>query len=778
MLRHRRQRWAAMDFLLVSYRKQKKWIVLRQVLLLLSRLALAALLIAMLAGWSGGRQWFNMLGGSVTHHIVVLDDSYSMGDSSGGSTSYEVALQTLSDLTRQMASEDGDHQLTLVRASRAVLASRADNKSGDAAADLSAQTIDVEGRLIDRIIASTPSPMRTDVSQAVEMAVDLVEASSADEQFLYVLSDFRQRDWDQPDRVAELLEGLGDQTKVQLVDCGASPQSNLAITGLAPQPDVWVAGVPVVMDVSVKNHSANPATNVAMTVRLVLYGDDVTAIDSSRTESGEVEALPAIVIDSLAPGAEVTKSFQVFIPKSGTHAIQVALPDDALAIDNRRTCTLPLTDTEKVLVIDDDPDGRGAYHIASVLDPGSQVRIGAIPEVQTSAYLRGLSFEAMAGYRSIYIVDIPAINESVAEALDDYVRRGGGLGWFLGAKVDRASYNQTLVSGTRFLLPRPLAEVTPLQTRSSTAQALQMSPNTLLMKPLQSAGNGVFSLVGLTKSWTWEDLDDDADGAPAPRLMTDVQRSDGEPFVTRHDYGNGRIITVGAGLNGEWTNWPGDPTFVVFLLQTNANLWSAASPSTSRLVEQAVRQPMSADTYSENTVWLPPANEAPRLPIEFSVDTFASDDSNDSGGTRTLVIAPESVLSGENLDLDDILRPGLGELVMTQMDGQIDVLPVASNIAAGESDLARVNRVELVRRLQPTEASFVDAGQWSEGVRQAGTSTLTLVLLGLLALLFAVEQALAYWASYHPSGKSTGKSAGHAVNASTGTTASVMGGRQ
>lgn len=750
-----------MDFLLASYRKQKKWIVLRQLLLLLSRLALAALLIAMLAGWSGGRQWFSMLGGSVTHHIVVLDDSYSMGDSSGGSSSYEIALQTLADLTRQMAAEDGDHQLTLIRASRAVLASRAENKSGDTAADLSSQTIDVEGRLVDRVIATKPSPMRTDLTQAVEMAVDLVDASNADEQFLYLLSDFRQRDWEQPDRVAELLQGFGADTKVQLVDCGVSPQSNLAVTRLAPQPDVWVAGVPVVMEVSVKNHSTNPVNNVAMTVRLVLYGDEVTSVDAGRTESGTVESLPAIVIESLAPGAEVTKSFQVFIPKPGTHAIEVSLPDDALAIDNHRTCTLPLTDTEKVLVIDDDPDGRGAYHIASVLNPGSQVRIGAIPEIQTSNFLRGLSLEAMSSYRAIYIVDIPSINDSVAETLDAYVRSGGGLGWFLGAKVDRASYNSTLIGETRFLLPRPLAEVLPLERRSATAQALRMGESTLLMKPLQSAGNGVFSLVGLTKSWTFEELDDDvSDGAVVPRLMSDVQRSDGEPFVVRHDYGNGRVITVGAGLNGEWTNWPGDPTFVVFLLQSNANLWSAASPSTSRLVEQPVRQPMSADTYSQNTIWLPPASEAPRLPIEFSAETFAGGDSSPSDDVTKLVIAPESVLVGDSLDLDDVLSPGLGELVLTKLDGQIDILPIASNIAPGESDLERVNRVELIRRLQPTEATFVDAGQWSEGVRQAGTSTLTLVLLGLLALLFAIEQALAYWASYHPAGNATTRSVG------------------
>ena len=83
MLRHRRQQWAAMDFLLSSFRKQKKWLRLRQLLLLLARIAVAATLVAMLCGWTGGRQILGALGGQTTHHVVILDDSYSMGDESG-----------------------------------------------------------------------------------------------------------------------------------------------------------------------------------------------------------------------------------------------------------------------------------------------------------------------------------------------------------------------------------------------------------------------------------------------------------------------------------------------------------------------------------------------------------------------------------------------------------------------------------------------------------------------------------------------------------------------
>ena len=41
-------------------------------------------------------------------------------------------------------------------------------------------------------------------------------------------------------------------------------------------------------------------------------------------------------------------------------------------------------------------DPRGAYHVAAVLNPGSQVRIGAIPDIQPTSFLRSISLETLA----------------------------------------------------------------------------------------------------------------------------------------------------------------------------------------------------------------------------------------------------------------------------------------------------------------------------------------------------------------------------------------------
>ena len=78
LLRHRRVHWAAMDFLLESQKKNQNWIRLKQILLLLARVAAVAVIVLMLAGPLLPDAWSDLFGGSTTHHVVILDDSASM----------------------------------------------------------------------------------------------------------------------------------------------------------------------------------------------------------------------------------------------------------------------------------------------------------------------------------------------------------------------------------------------------------------------------------------------------------------------------------------------------------------------------------------------------------------------------------------------------------------------------------------------------------------------------------------------------------------------------
>lgn len=765
MLRHRRQPWAAMDFLLASYRKQKKWIRLRQLLLLLSRLAVAALLIAMLCGWTGGRGMLGMLGGQTTHHVVILDDSYSMGDSSGGTEAYARSLRALQDLTQRLATDEGNHQLTVMRSSRASMAIRGGSESGDAAADLSAQTITSDARLINRVMSTTASPVRTDLVPALDLATELISSTPADAKYLYIASDFRKRDWGSPERIAESLRSLPeDEVQVRMIDCAVDPLPNLGITDLAPVDDVWVAGVPVVASVTVHNYGTQPATNVSIANRVIRYDRSLQSPDPTLAFSGKVDSLPPLMIDSLAPGEEVTKTFQVYVTEIGTHAIEVSLPDDALPIDNVRACTLPLTDVGKVLVIDNDPDAMGAYHVASVLDPGSQVRIGAVPEVKSPAFLRSATSETLAPYRAIYLIDLPEIGENAADALASFVRRGGGLAWFLGGSVQAGSYNESLLAQDRALLPAPLTEILPLP-RGDKSGDIGFGQSDSMLDPLRGGGDAIWALVGLAQSWNIELPDvldskdsDVEDETSSRRVRVILKRRDGEPLVTEHKVGQGRIVTVLTSLDARWTNWRSDPTFVPFLLLMNASLWSGAAPPTSRVIDQPLSRQFLVDQYLQDLTFVPATTDPPRVPVEMQAEEI-----EESGEAKfQLSLDPaEMVIAGEP-NVDEILRPGISEWVLTGGDGRGHVEPVASVIRIGEGDLSRANPAEITQSLLPLPVKFISSSVWSEENRTAGSSTLTMFLLALLGLCLVGEQALAYWASYHLS-PSTSATTSHGV---------------
>jgi hypothetical protein len=348
-------------------------------------------------------------------------------------------------------------------------------------------------------------------------------------------------------------------------------------------------------------------------------------------------------------------------------------------------------------------------------------------------------------------LDVPEIGDNVAVLLRDYVENGGGLFWFLGSGIDRDLYNRTL-GGPRRLLPGVLGDPIELAPRSE-----EVSPDVILgrahplIEPLLPIGDAAFAVVGLTRSWSFTPMAADvepsaggdvADGDAASPVREILLRRDGRPLVTQHDVGRGRVITSLVGLDGSWTNWSGDPTFVVFLLQANAFLWSAASPPVDQSVVDGIRRSVPADTYAGDVTFLPPVDDPPRVPVQWTP--------RGEGPGRVLSISPmDEVISGGS-DVDSLLQPGIAELVLSRVDGQTEVLPAAMVIAGGESDLARAAPEEIRRAVQPVDVRFVSAGELAEQYGGSSGSATTLVLLALLAIFLAIEQVLAYLSSYHP----------------------------
>ena len=117
--RQQRIKWAAMQFLLESQRRNRRWILLKQLLLLAARMGVIALLVLMLAHLVLRNEWMSLLGRGTTHHVVLLDDSYSMSDRWNETTALNEGKRAVQAIVDQ-ASQQSDTQLvTLLRFSEA-----------------------------------------------------------------------------------------------------------------------------------------------------------------------------------------------------------------------------------------------------------------------------------------------------------------------------------------------------------------------------------------------------------------------------------------------------------------------------------------------------------------------------------------------------------------------------------------------------------------------------------------------------------------------------------
>src|SRR3954466_7094450 len=113
--RQQRVRWAAMQFLQESQKRNRRWVLLKQLLLLAARMAVVGVLVLMLAHMVLRNEWLSMLGRGTTHHLVLLDDSYSMRHNWNDTRALNEGKRAVQAIVDQAAQQTESQLLTLVR---------------------------------------------------------------------------------------------------------------------------------------------------------------------------------------------------------------------------------------------------------------------------------------------------------------------------------------------------------------------------------------------------------------------------------------------------------------------------------------------------------------------------------------------------------------------------------------------------------------------------------------------------------------------------------------
>ncbi len=710
--RHRRVEWAAMQFLLESQKKNRKWIVLQQLLLLLLRTAAVAAVVFMLAGPTLLSQWGRLLGQGSTHHLFLIDDSYSMSDESGDVRAFDRAKNAVAGVLNQLAAEADDQLITFLpfSASQSLAVGEAPEISGRL---LSNETLPEFQAWLDQLQCSETA---AGPNETIHAAIKLPEPQADEARIVYLISDFRDRHWTTEELVKRRLRRLRtESSQLHLVQCVEDRDLNLSIVDLQPEAGIRAAGVETWFKVTVANH------------------DDETARSVSLTILQDEHKLPSIVIDEIEPRSEVTRRFRVRFRDSGAHRLQAKLESDAIEVDNSRyfACTVP--STFPVLIIDGSPGRDDGFYLRTALQPGGTTSPGWSPRVEPPSFLR--QHEQLQKFAAICLLNVPRLDESEIEALEEYVTAGGGLAFYLGSEVQRTFYNQRLYQDGTGLLPAPLDVPTQLLHDVEQSEPDLLVTDHPLFRIYSGRRNSFLPLVRVNFYYSLEPA-----WRPSAKSQTKVlaRLRNGAPFVVEQEFGDGKVILHLAKLSpkstdlGTWTNWSLNPVFPIYANELIGQLSAAERSTTSLEVGDSLAFDLPESEYEPEFRVVPPHTAA----------------------AQSNTYYPKAQNGRYAIDAGTGAQSGVWQFFLMPREEESDHRLLAVNVDTEEGDLDFLDRSQLAQQLVGIDYKYSLASQMSLDEQQLGGFHLSDTLLYFLALVLILEQWLAYRASHHqPAGE-------------------------
>jgi uncharacterized membrane protein len=605
--------WAAMKFLLAAQKQTRKRMRIEQLLLLLVRMLILALVVFAMASvmpwaesiWTsmGLAQWGPGKKPAThrTHHVFVLDASLSMNQKvEGDQTAFEVARQMMLRKIADNSSGDG-YSVLILKDSPTWLV-------GEASQDARKVAREIE--------AVRPSHGNASLLAALNMvAAKLQEAQGRFPiQAVYFFTDMQQSTWmaAAPSEVKTDAEGkqknpyleIQDKATTVFVDCGPLKDSgNLAVTHMEFDLDTTpyiVTGMDFTLRATVKNFGeAKPKVRAEL-----LLG---RAKDGAADPALQLRVRDNPVTDDVAATSQTTFAFKgVRFDKPGTYAVQVRIGDDALAQDNFRTVIITVRDEIPVLLVNGkasaDRFERATEYLRLALNPfpaGTEPKWAPLrPKVINPSQFTDMTEAELEKFDCIFWCDVPKFGLSDVRKIDAHLRRGGGFVITLGDNAAKSidQYNRLLYKDEQGLLPAKLMRkiaapkehyfyfhstdddysLPPLAAFSDKHDRLTLRTARFreYVEAVVPEGKARTVLSFMPEAPNIEGVKRDdtlpinkpaiiewspfLSRAQQPVSTHGVPRWRGERQPVRY---RGRVILLTSTVNMDWTTWPGSPSF-------------------------------------------------------------------------------------------------------------------------------------------------------------------------------------------------------------------------
>lgn len=568
-IRYRRVQWAPMSFLLKGYRRRKRTIWLRQLLLILMRICLLVLAIFLFARIQpSGKSGLENSGPG--RHVLIIDDSASMaqtcrnraGANQGpdvpgapavapGRTAYDQCRLAILELAERLSAVP-NQTLVLVRMSEPQGESFGTEVPCDSRAE----------EKIQRYFAEHPvTHLRMSPLDWLAKHGDRIPSGDR----VWLLSDFRSADLAdlQTSDTTEItaVEDLKKRsTGLRFIRCVTDPpiQGHLGIEAFHPETGMLAAGVPFFVKLKIRNHSRFPVQNTEVQIRRG------PALASGMTPEFEDE--PGVLIPTVPAGESVEVQVPMLFQTAGQYLLEAELPKDEFIPDNRRQVLIDVPIANRVLLIGDVSNPTLRY-LQWMFEPrfqgSTQVNSGFQTETRSAREVAEVGLD-LAPFDVIFLLDDAVGDSTLVSRLEARVRNGALLFFIPGKFADPALINRYLHENGSGLLSFALDSEIDVPPRSdgirSDVNLTASFLSRLIDEKTESLLGSMQVFRKLIPPRDWEQR-----FGTSTRVLATVRGRATTPLLLESEFGDGKVVTLLTNFDPQWSTLATNPATLVII---------------------------------------------------------------------------------------------------------------------------------------------------------------------------------------------------------------------
>jgi len=537
--------WAAMRFLKLSVEQNQRRMQIEDLILLVVRCLLLALLALALARPAILSNTSDRFGQSKVTGIVIVDNSYSMGVSDGTQTRFDKARRAGEQVLDSMPAGSASAVWLASDIVQEIIALPTFDLN------LARKTIR-EAHLTDRA---------TDLFPALDKAVDYLKGRMAVRKEIYLITDGQAAGWRQLSDIQNALEKSKTEIRTHLILVNEHEDRNLGVSELRLASGLSPINQPLRFEVRVNNYGKEEARDIRVSLNV--------DADPPNDE---------FTIDSIAGGASKSVSLFAKLRTEGFHAVTAHIPADRLPADDSRSLAVRAIKEVRVLLVDGEPGNEPreseTYFLRHALVP---VPPDTAPEFfikATPVNVPELSQARLDDFDALILANVADLSENTVNAIEQYLRRGGGVMIFPGGKVNTGFYNDQLLKRHSFLpamLGAPRGQADQDEKFFTLQDKDYQHP---IVSIWNDPGAGTLSSVRFYRAFelkpvgspvSSEGRRDKGEGkklSEAGDPQTVLKFADGAPAIMERTWALGRVILFSSTANSSWNDWPVRLSFV------------------------------------------------------------------------------------------------------------------------------------------------------------------------------------------------------------------------